>query len=213
MQTYYPPRYLEKQFHCAYCKVFSAQRWGKFWKGLPGQGFQQHDSLDFCVCEHCQQWSYWHKNQMVVPSEAPVPVAHPDMPTQCKEDYDEAREIVEKSPKAASALLRLSLQKLMVVLGEKGKNINDDIGELVKKGLPVQVQKALDYCRVVGNNAVHPGEIKLDDTPEIANNLFSMMNFIVEDRIARPKQINELYNQLPEGARQAIEKRDGTGTT
>jgi hypothetical protein len=60
----------------------------------------------------------------------------------------------------------------------------------------------------VGNNAVHPGEIEINDTAEIAYNLFSMMNFIVEDRITRPKQITALYDQLPADARKAIEDRD-----
>jgi len=145
---------------------------------------------------------------MVVPSEAPVPPPHTDMPGVCLPEYDEARNIVALSPRAASALLRLALQKLMTELGEKGRNINDDIGSLVAKGLPVLVQQALDFCRVVGNNAVHPGEIEINDTPEIAHNLFEMMNFIVEDRIAKPKQIQALYARLPEGARNAIEARD-----
>lgn len=145
---------------------------------------------------------------MIVPSEAPVPPVHLDMPTECIEEYNEAREIVARSPRAASALLRLAVQKLMVVLGESGKNINNDIGDLVSKGLPVQVQQALDYCRVVGNHAVHPGEIDLNDTPEIAHNLFEMINFIVEDRVSRPKHIQSLYEKLPSGARGAIEKRD-----
>lgn len=148
---------------------------------------------------------------MVVPSEAPVPPAHEDMPEECRPDYDEARSIVALSPRAAAALLRLAVQKLMVPLGENGRNINDDIGALVEKGLPVQVQQALDFCRVVGNNAVHPGEININDTPEIAHNLFAMLNFIVEDRITRPKQIEELYGKLLEGARRAITERDGGG--
>lgn len=146
---------------------------------------------------------------MIVPCDAPVPPAHIDMPIECLADYVEARTIVAASPKAAAALLRLAVQKLMVVLGEKGNNINDDIGSLVAKGLPIQVQQALDFCRVVGNNAVHPGEIIINDTPEAAHNLFYMINFIVEDRISRPKQIQSLYDKLPESARKAIEKRDG----
>ncbi len=96
----------------------------------------------------------------------------------------------------------------MVELGEKGENINADIKSLVAKGLPIQVQQAFDYCRVVGNNAVHPGEINLNDSPEMGQHLFNMINFIVEDRITRPHHIAALYGKLPETAREAIEKRD-----
>jgi hypothetical protein len=208
MQKYFPPSLNNKQFHCIHCGVFASQHWFHF-KYIDSNGYtNDRQDLKFCVCAHCSKWSYWHNDRMIVPSAAPVPPAHHDMPTECLEEYNEARDIVVRSPRAASALLRLAVQNLMIVLGEKGKNINDDIGDLVKKGLPIQVQQALDFCRVVGNNAVHPGEIDLTDTPEIAHNLFEMINFIVEDRIARPKHIQSLYEKLPSGARDAIEKRD-----
>lgn len=145
---------------------------------------------------------------MIIPAEAPVAPPHPDMPKSIVEEYQEARSIFARSPRAAVALLRLAIQKLMVELGEKGENINADIKALVSKGLPVQIQQAFDYCRVIGNNAVHPGEINLNDTPEMGQHLFNMLNFIVEDRITRPKHIASLYLQLPEEARNAIEKRD-----
>ncbi|EXI87718.1 MAG: hypothetical protein AW12_02026 [Candidatus Accumulibacter sp. BA-94] len=96
----------------------------------------------------------------------------------------------------------------MIELGENGENINTDIKSLVAKGLPVQVQQAFDYCRVVGNNAVHPGEINLNDSPDMGQHLFNMINFIVEDRITRPRHIAALYGKLPEATRSAIEKRD-----
>lgn len=94
-------------------------------------------------------------------------------------------------------------------LGGKGEKINDDIAELVKKGLPATVQQALDVVRVVGNNAVHPGQIDLDDSPEIAGSLFGLINFIVEKMIAEPKKIGELFNGLPSSAKAGIAKRDG----
>jgi hypothetical protein len=55
---------------------------------------------------------------------------------------------------------------------------------------------------------VHPGEIDLNDTPEIALQLFGLINIIVEDRITKPKEIEELYSKLPDGAKKAIEECD-----
>ncbi|MBN3779214.1 DUF4145 domain-containing protein [Burkholderia sp. Ac-20345] len=145
---------------------------------------------------------------MLVPSTSSVSLPHEDFPEGPRNDYDEARDIFGRSPRAAVALLRLALQKLLKEVGQKGTNINDDIAALVKVGLSPHVQQALDYCRVVGNNAVHPGEISLDDTPEMGVVLFEMLNLIVEQLIAQPKRVESYYAGLPEGARAAIEKRD-----
>jgi len=208
MQTYFPPEYNEKKFTCPHCAVVAAQNWHPMYSQRGTSGMTTEDDWRLCICTHCWQRSYWYQTRLQIPTSAPVEPRHPDLPEACKEDYDEARDIVGRSPRAAAALVRLALQKLLPVLGEKGKNINDDIASLVARGLPIEVQQALDYCRVVGNNAVHPGEIDLSDTPEIAHSLFGMLNFIVEDRISRPKRVQTLYAKLPEAARSAIEKRD-----
>ena len=83
------------------------------------------------------------------------------------------------------------------------------IASLVKKGLPVKIQQALDIVRVIGNNAVHPGQINLKDDTETANKLFDLVNLIADVMITQPKHVEEMFNTVvPENQRQAIEKRD-----
>jgi hypothetical protein len=208
MEKYYPAKFQEKKFHCVHCGVFSTQAWVNLEYGTR-RGYASTPMWG-CTCTHCNRWSYWNgeSKRMLFPDESPAPPRHVDLPPACHGEYDEARSVIAKSPRAAAALLRLAIQKLMVALGEGGKNINDDIANLVAKGLPEEVQQALDICRVVGNHAVHPGEIELNDTPEVAANLFDMINFIVEDRISRPKRVAALYSRLPEKDRAAIEERN-----
>lgn len=204
MAKYYPPKADSSSFNCAICGVFAKQVWGQ----LEYEGTPQKSSFKYSTCSHCLKRCFWHLDRMIVPGDASVPFHHEDLPESCIDDYNEARDIVGRSPKAAAALMRLVVQKLILALGQPGKNINDEIGNLVKAGMPVQVQQALDYCRVVGNNAVHPGEIVIDEDPTIAHTLFEMVNFVVDDRITKPKKIAEFYAKLPQGALDAVSRRD-----
>jgi uncharacterized protein DUF4145/DDE family transposase len=146
----------------------------------------------------------------VTTSQAPMP--HLDMPEEVRVDYDKARNIATASPRGAAALLRLVIQRLCRPLGENGRDLNQAIGALVQKGLPVEIQQALDIVRVIGNNAVHPGELRADDVAEVASTLFGLVNQIVEDRITRPKKLEALFEKLPPGARESIAGRDkGSG--
>lgn len=67
----------------------------------------------------------------------------------------------------------------------------------------------LDVVRVIGNNAVHPGELDIRDDPEIAGKLFKLVNMVVDAMISRPKSIEDLYNDLGPKMHSAIERRDG----
>ena len=67
--------------------------------------------------------------------------------------------------------------------------------------------------RVVGNNAVHPGQINLDDNKEIALVLFKVLNMIAEEFITKPKEIDTLYEEIiPDEIKDHIKRRDGQDT-
>jgi hypothetical protein len=145
---------------------------------------------------------------MIYPLRSEAPLPNPEMPPDVRSDYEEARLISALSPKGAAALLRLSIQKLCIHLGGKGNNINDDIKELVRHGLNVKIQRSLDIVRVIGNDAVHPGQIDFDDNPDTALQLFALVNVIVDTMIRETNEIDAIYETLPEEKRKQIEERD-----
>jgi len=193
-------------FHCMHCGVLATQSWE--------QAKTTHRYLDYwlCICSNCQGKSLWKghpANRAIDPIVGGGPRPHPETPQDVRFDYEEARTIVGLSPRGACALLRLAVQKLCKDLGQSGKDINEDIRKLVENGLDADVQEALDSLRVIGNNAVHPGELDLKDDTETATALFSLLNFIVDDRIAQPKKRKAIFAKLPARAVEAIKKRDG----
>ena len=229
---YIAPAFNKDEFNCPNCKVFAHQIWGHFEyrsSSMNGVCLSEIDKsiksivkgsvlepngkglgdISMAFCMKCKEHSVWVDGKLVYPTMSIAPLPVKNMPEEVLKDFNEARDVFEKSPRASAALLRLAIQKLCKILGGEGKNIDDDIGFLVReKGLPEKIQKALDIVRVVGNNAVHPGTINIDDNPEIAMSLFKLVNLIVDTMINQPLEIDELYDILPEGAKKSIEKRD-----
>ena len=157
---YEPPEYQKEAFTCPHCAVYARFVWTaakeeiSFGGGFGG-GYTDND-LHIAKCSHCSGRVVWfvdsYRSYMLWPfgiDNAPLP--HEEMPEPVKSDYMEARNISGLSPRGAAALLRLAIQKLCIHLGGEGKNINKDIGDMVKAGLPVQIQQALDIVRVTGN--------------------------------------------------------------
>ena len=161
-------------------------------------------------CFSCKDIAIWKHDNLLYPTVRHEVESNPDLNPDIRADFDEARAVFSTSPRASAALLRLCLQKLCKQLGQSGKKIDDDIGAWVAKGLPIAIQQALDLVRVVGNNAVHPGTINLNDDRATAAKLFELVNLIAENQITQPKAIAKLFDEkLTPGAKDAIARRDG----
>lgn len=210
------PKHKITAFNCPNCGAFAEQEWLTINAYNKERSTAQRivgsriiSNIELAECSHCKKHTIWRESNMIFPFAGTAPLANIDLPSDIKADYNEARDILQLSPRGATALLRLAVQKLCIHLGEKGKNINDDIGNLVQKGLPVKMQKALDSVRVVGNNAVHPGVIDLKDNIDIASKLFTFINIIAEVLITQPKLIDQFYDEnIPENQKNAITERD-----
>lgn len=220
LKKFESPQYKKSAFTCPDCSTFSKHDWtstlvnetyGQFTGHLGMNGEKQTISnLYLCKCEQCGYVSFWYKEKLIWPLNTGVEAPLEEMPEDIKELYKEASSIVELSPKGSCAILRLALQKLCNRLAgqDEKKKIDGAIKKLVEEGLPSTLQKAMDTVRIVGDEAVHPGEINVDDNKELAIAMFRLMNIIIEKMIVEPKEIDNLYNLMPDNKLQGIENRD-----
>lgn len=212
-ETYVPPEYGLDAFHCPHCGVYAHQHFSGAVRTIGGTGplsggVTEIKGYSVSMCDRCGEPVIWHLAKIIHPRYGSTPAPHPDMPEDVVAEYEEARQVSDLSPRAAAALLRLALQKLCIALGQPGEKLDDDIGRLVAEGLDARIQKSLDVLRITGNNAVHPGELDLKDNRQIVTKLFTLLNTIVQAMITQPKEIDSLWDEMPEGARDAAQRRD-----
>lgn len=228
------PLFGEASFACPHCHAFAQQQWftlgalagdpprreakasagrlvhvdqvsgalGGVFRGDPVR------NVRMTQCLACDESAVWVGNTVSwPPHDLGVPHPIPEMPEAVRIDFEEAAAIFRRSPRAAAALLRLGLEKLCRHLEKKG-DLNAMIGQLVEDGLDPRLQKAFDYVRVMGNEAVHPGQIEISDTEEVVATLFRLLNLIVERLIKEDAEIEALYRGLPAAKLEGIAQRD-----
>lgn len=211
VKKYTPPQTNKNSFTCPHCNTMSQMI---FFNSCWQQDKIWHNArhadagyMKVAICQNCNDVTIWIDDKYIYP-EIVASEPNSDMPDSVKKLYEEAALIYNKSPRAACALLRLAVERLCNELGETGA-IDKMIGSLVQKGLPTIVQKALDVVRVIGNKAVHPGQIAFDiDDKATAETLMKLLNIITERMISEPKEIDGIFDTLPQSAKDSIKKRD-----
>jgi hypothetical protein len=222
-------------FTCPRCGAYAKFDWLSLAAAMGVGGGMTQIIHEAAKCHHCGVLTLWAGEQvrrsilggggnsvsvhyayrLVYPAKMTAPEAHVDLPQECADDFEEARQVLDLSPRASAALLRLVTEKLcrqicdVAVPGSsKGKSLNDLIGEMVARGLPATIQQALDSLRVIGNESVHPGKMDIKDNRDVALRLFGLVTVVVEQTITQPKKIAELYGTLPPEKVEGIAKRD-----
>ena len=145
---------------------------------------------------------------MIYPSTGGAPHPNPDMPELIKKDYNEARDVVTRSPRSACLLLRLCVQKICDEKVPGRDDLNAKIGKLVEHGLDDGIRKACDSVRVMGGEAAHPLQLDLTDDKNTATALFRIVNHISHWAHTRKREIDEIYKLIPESKTNAISARD-----
>jgi hypothetical protein len=196
-EEYTPPSYKEEGFHCPHCGVYAHQDWYdvSLERNIESESAE---GLSLSYCERCDNYAVWVKEILVYPDRSKAPMPLVDMPEDVMRDYLEARKIIDRSPRAASALLRRALRRLINYLDESGENIEEAINNLNKKGLDIKIQKALNSVRVTGDEAIAPGLIDDRDDEETTLILFNIINIIVDALISQPRMVDDLLERLPD---------------
>jgi hypothetical protein len=83
------------------------------------------------LCYSCDAFTVWINDKIVFPTIKSEIKPSEDLPASLRDDFEEAASVLDLSPRSSAALLRLCIQKLMVELKQKGKDLNADIGALV----------------------------------------------------------------------------------
>ena len=104
---------------------------------------------------------------------------------EASEDFEEAAAILNKSPRGAAALIRICIQNMMPLMKETGKNLDENISSLVRKGLEVEIQQAMDVLQVVRKNPSQTTEFDLKEENETAKKFFNSLERILERRMLK----------------------------
>jgi hypothetical protein len=107
---------------------------------------------------------------------------------EASEDFEEAAAILNKSPRGAAALIRICIQNMMPLMKETGKNLDENISSLVRKGLEVEIQQAMDVLQVIRRNPGQESDVDLRDETAIATRMLESLKEILERRMLKNRE-------------------------
>lgn len=213
------PALQKNGFDCPRCGTFANQEW--IWLLRDDHQIVFDDSVEVTGvwtasrCARCDEYSVWREERMMYPASGLAPAPHPEMPPEATSLYNEAREVVGISRRAGTALARAALERLLRTLDPEAGRVNlaTRIERMIPR-VPAPLGQMLTIIRVAGNSSLH-----VDDEPddvlilvldpgetEIVELIFEAINDLVEETIAKPRKVADLYGKVPESIRERVEQ-------
>ena len=109
MNPYIAPSFKLTAFSCPHCSAIAHQAWIDLYEY---DEYSSNYGTVGCIWEsqcgnpNCNKRCIWVNEKLVYPGLSTAPFPEDDMPLDVREDFLEAREVVEISPRSSAALLK-----------------------------------------------------------------------------------------------------------
>lgn len=136
--------------------------------------FYDPSEIAIRTCSACGGMSLFVENKIVWPVSSGIK-AYEKMPEKAKRVFDEAQSLMRLSPRSCCALLRLCIEEIVNFVGKEQGIKNFNTADMLSNRsaalkIPEELSKQLWSCRVIGNDAAHPGVIDFsgEDSGKVA---------------------------------------------
>ena len=136
-------------------------------------------NLHISNCHSCNGFSLWVGGLLVFPTRIDK------TPALVEEDLEEAAAILNKFPRGATALMRVCIQKLVPLLKENGKELSDDISSLMRKGLEMEMQQAMEVLEFLRGDSAQLNSLESQADRETALRLLDSLKAVLERRMPK----------------------------
>jgi hypothetical protein len=136
-------------------------------------------NLHLSGCHSCNGFALWVGDRLVFPYNIEK------MPDLVQEDFEEAAAILNQSPRGATALMRVCIQKLVPLLKQDGKYLNNYISSLVRKALELEIQQAMEVLQILRNESGQPTSLQTQEDKEMALRFFDSLKAVLERRMLK----------------------------
>lgn len=189
-----------------------------FW----GTGLMKAPPWAASRCYSCNNYSIWLDQQLAFPDprlslDEPVSEPHEDMPADAAALFNEAVAVLPFSRRAATALSRASMERLVRTLDPEcpPRTRLDERLVRLEGRVSSPTMQLLNVLRHAGNTALHGGQdgdesvtiYMNEDRGAIVETFFHAINALVDELVTRPRLSDALYNELPESVREAYERK------